>query len=527
MATTFGRPIKVAGMSQPKLKDKEILGAAVLNKGMISTIDPADLPDGALSLAKNVRVRYDKTSRRYGKATFLGTKPDSLKIRRIIDLQSGFSSYYIRITNTGVHYATTDAWTALSGTLNAGDQDFIDVTAVLGSLIIANGKNRLQKVDINAGTVADLGTIAPRARYCTGFADRVVAAATGDSPESLATLYWSANRVIDEWDAVEDISAGNKQLAISSSGSHDPITGIFGFTNVMIIPRGKSIWLATSKPIASDPFNLYEAVPGIGADIGASIAVAKNGIMFLSVEHKMVYKYIPGQAPIPIGEAIADQIVSGIEDPNTIFATYNKYEDEYTVGIPQSGSDVVRLWTWNERTQAWVYDEQDNISAAGVVGILSAYTAIDDLTGTIDALTGTIDALSVSPVVTPTLVVGDSSGNLEIETTTEDDDDGDVAYTMEIRSKEYRIPKDDVMVSEIRLMYNGVKAGTLTLQYSKDGGSTWTTAKTHTIVASNNQKFMYKKPIKAERFMWRVTSTDGLLDVTEYEVYIYEAGETR
>ena len=38
--------------------------AARLNKGMVTTIDPVDLDDDTLTLAVNVRVRFDKTVRR-------------------------------------------------------------------------------------------------------------------------------------------------------------------------------------------------------------------------------------------------------------------------------------------------------------------------------------------------------------------------------------------------------------------------------------------------------------------------------
>src|SRR3990167_9149581 len=152
MARVFGRPGFIVDMPAPKKPDEEqVLAIGVLNKGMVSSVDPADLDDATLSICKNARVRFDKTSRRFGESTY----------------------YTIRVTNTGVHYSDgTSAWAAVSGTLSGGDQNVVSAAIVLDTLILANGVNRLQKVDLSAG-LSDLGAIAPIARFVTGFADRV------------------------------------------------------------------------------------------------------------------------------------------------------------------------------------------------------------------------------------------------------------------------------------------------------------------------------------------------------------------
>lgn len=519
-------PKPVMGVAPFKLVDKTPLASAVINKGMVTSIDAGDLPNDALSVAKNVRIRYDKTSRRFGKSTYLGTKPNALAVKRLYShILGDYSAFYIRVTNSGAHYYSSGAWVALTGSLSGSDGRIVDMASVLGTIVLANGVDKLQKVDVGAGTISDLGTVAPTARYVAGFADRVIAAATGVSDKSLAYVYWSGNRNIDEFDALEDTSAGNKEIATSSSGTVDPITGLFAFSTVGILPRQNSLWLFTKQPIASDPLNFYEAIPGVGADIPGAIALTKNGIIFFSYKHKMVYRFVPGADVEEIGIAVANEMVSGIDDPNGITSCYDPHNKEYHVAIPQS-DDSYKIWTFNERTNAWSYDVVEDVASVNVVEVLSEYTSIDDLTGTIDALTGTIDDLSVTPISTPTLVVGQTDGTLLVEDSSVDEDN-EVAYTMEVRSKEFNIPRVDTVVAEIRIGYNGVAAGTLTLQYSKDGGTTWTTAKTHTIVEADNQQLQYNKQIRCRRFMWRITSTDGLLDLIEYEVHIYEGGESR
>ena len=49
MARVFGRPRPIVDLPAPKKLDEEqVLATGVLNKGMVSSIDPADLDDATL-----------------------------------------------------------------------------------------------------------------------------------------------------------------------------------------------------------------------------------------------------------------------------------------------------------------------------------------------------------------------------------------------------------------------------------------------------------------------------------------------
>ncbi len=521
MAKVTGRPVKKKGLRALAPAPQKTLAAAVLNKGMASSVDPAELPDSALSVARNVRVRFDKTSRRFGKAAFGGAAPDALRIRRIIEFSRGNTSYFIvRVTNTGVRYTAIDgtSWTALAGTLSASNNQHIDHAIVFEKdLIIADGVDRLQLADLETNTLADLGAVAPRASFVTGQSERVVAA-------NHDTVYWSGNRNITEWDAAVDESAGNTRIDTSPVVNRDPITGIFGLANILIIPREQSIFLATKKPIASNPFNFYNSVPNIGADTPGSIVLTDRGIAFISMRHGTAFSYTPGQRPEDIGLPIWTELVDNAEDLSRISAAFDTYNKELVFLVPTSTS-VTRMWIYNFRNKSWSYDEQSNLSEVAYITSLLNYTSIDALTGTIDALTGTIDDLSVTPTPRPRLYVGTTAGVIQNEVESAEDDAG-TNYTMEIRSKEYRIPELDVVVSQIRVDYEATSADTLILQYSVDSGTTWVTAKTITTTVGGPQFIRYKRQIRTRRLMWRVTATAGLLDILEYEVKISAGGES-
>lgn len=523
-----GIPRPIRGLNPHRLEELKLFTSAVLSGGMFTSIDPADIPDEGLSLARNARVRLDKVSRRVGKSVFSASAPNSDQVKKLIRIEeSSGSVFVIRLTQEGGHYTEGSSWTALSGTLSGGKL-FIDHTVVSGNLIISNGTDKLQKVDLSAGTISDLDSSAPKARFVTGFADRIIAASVGDTAEGMSTLYWSGNRNYTEFDAAEDISAGNKPLPVSGSEDIDPISGLFGLTTVMIIPREKSIWLSTKQAAATDPLNPYSVVSGIGADIPSAIAKTESGIIFLSVQNEGIFDYTPGvQLGIDgdVGWKVSNDLLTDVEDSAAVFSAYDKYNKEYLLGLPNSDFDAVKLWVWNRKTQGWSYDEVGNASAVLPHSRYVNYTSIDDLTGVINDLTGTIDELSATPKSESVILLGCNDGVVLEEDSTVVQDNS-VDFTFELRSKEFKLPVKSMVVGEINFEYNCTTSGTVTISYSRDGGSNWTTAKEVVLEVGEGKLAKYKKALRSKRLMWRLTSTDGIFDIINYEVHHYASGES-
>ena len=524
-----GTKVPWRGMNPHKLQEDTKFASGFLNKGMWTNIDPADIPNEALTVARNARIRYDKTIRRNGKSVYGAAAPNADQVKRLIEYKTNKDSIYlIRLTQAGGTYTEGTAWTSLTGTLSGGT-NYIDSAIIQDTLVISNGVDRIQKIDLSLATISDLDSLAPRARFVTGFAERIVAASVGNTPSGMSTVYWSGNRKLTEWDAVEDISAGNKPIDISARDSSDPISGLFGLTNVLIIPREESIWLATKQPIASDPLNTYSAIPGIGSDLPGSIARTESGIIFVSMSNGAVFDYTPGQiitGDSDLAFSVNDDLLNDIVDSAIVFSDYDRSNKEYLLGIPATDFSSCKLWMWNRITKGWSYDEVDDASAVISHVRFSNYTAIDDLTGTIDALTGTIDSLSNTPINETVILLGYNDGVI-LEEDSSVVQDNTVDFTFEARSKEFKFPELDTLLSEINWEYNGITTGTLTIQYSKDSGVTWTTAKTHTILVQDAAFVKFKKPIKARRIMWRITSLDGDFELINYEVKVYASGESK
>ncbi|KKL24405.1 hypothetical protein LCGC14_2415660, partial [marine sediment metagenome] len=326
MARVIGRHLKkMPGLRSGRLPKEIPLAVAVANGGMVANIDPADIKNNQFVVVRNARIRRGKTTRRFGKSLFLPTKPNSLTIVKIFDHKIGeFSFFRVRLTypsdtSTNAYFTSGSGWTALVGDMTSKPTD---VATILGVLVVANGTDRLRKFDLEAATISDLGSLAPRAKYVTGFSERAVGANVGGSDEAVETLWWSGNRNLSEYDALEDISAGNKRLDTSPRAIVDPIMGVFGFSSVMIIPRERSIWLATQNPDASNPFNTFRAVPGVGTDLPGSIAIGKEKIIFVDARTRDVTIYSPGQPIQSIGGPIRDAILANITDPGALVSAY-------------------------------------------------------------------------------------------------------------------------------------------------------------------------------------------------------------
>lgn len=523
-----GVPVPTKGL------EERLFASALVNGGMNTILDKADIKDNELTLAKNARVRDDKTERRDGSKLYTPSRPNTNAVQLLFEFRTGRDAKtLLRVTAGDVHTSDETVWTILTGSLNGGKSDVPHAAIVLNTPIIANGVDRLQKVDLDESTVGDLDDKAPRARFVTGFFNRVVAASTGNSGDGLVTVYWSADRKIDEFDPVVDQSAGFSPIIESPADFSDFITGVFGMANVLILPRERSIWLANKQPSAQNPFNFFNSVPGLGCNVPSSIAFTKSGIVFFDTISENVWDYAPGGRPQAIGEKVRRDIIKNLIDPVRIVSGYLPGETEYYLGIP-SDANTMRIWVYNFKTQGWAYDELDDVSTLFVRILESGTTTFDALTGTFDALTGTFDDLSDSPIESSRVYYGMTDGNILVQDdTVEIDNSGgagvgrpDAAFDFIMESKEFKFPSVETSLSYLEFEYTATVAGSTNIEYSKDGGNTWIVAKTVKLVDDGLvQTLKYKRSVRTKRLMWRLKSPTSNFKLLNYEVHVFPGGE--
>jgi hypothetical protein len=521
--------------SPPDLQSFKFAEAQV-NKGMVTMIDPADIDLGAMQLIKNATVRFDRTSRRPGSILLLPVKPNGDPVLRLASIKTkDNTSYTLRFTPSSIHSRGSVAWTALTGTLAGGAKDRIQTAVVQDQLIFTNnGANNIQVVDFLLGSFGDLGN-APNYRYVTGFFNRALGANLAENSE--VQVGWSADGDITEWDPLVDETAGSSPILESPADLSDFITGLFSWTNMGVLLRERSLWTIQKQAIPQNPFFFSTAVPGIGCDSPYSAQIIGTSIGWLDRRTGTVYSWTPGQMPQPIGRPIEKSILSNVDDPQSIFSSYDPIQNEYSICIPQAGSKYVNVWTFNLRNNTWARNEYYALTTIDDLDLATAGLTIDELGDVpIDQLTGTIDDLSPSATIVSTRVYGRDDGSIaQAEVNTDLDAEHTdfptgIEYDTILISKEFSIPEDDIYVAEIVIEYEAQRGGQFLIEYSKNGGATttsWRTAKTvNPTVLGEPRLLIVRRMIRCRQFAWRLTAKAGLFDVLSYEVHCYPSGKS-
>lgn len=507
----------------------QLLASARPNEGMVTDLDSTDISNESFQDLKNTRVRLDKTSRRLGTVLWTPTKPDSNKVLLIaVWKKNDGTKFIIRFTPTTINRRGVGTWTLLTtGTaLTGGANDRFQAVTIIDEFCFTNGVDRIYKLNTGASTY-DVIASAPKAKYITGFSNRLIAAnynVDGGNPAAGADIGWSGDKNITVFDPLVDPSAGRSPLLESTSDLGDFITGVFGDKNVMIVLREQSIWLATKNPSASNPFNFQAVVPGLGCNAPYTAKVVPGGLVFYDAKSGAVWIYPVGGSPerISFGK-VEKEISRGITDPNLLFSSFAAKNLEFELCAPVTGSTLVKKWIYGLTTKAWSYDEVDNLTSISDPDYAAPQLAIDDLQGTIDQLVGTIDSLVAASIVTTSHLIGKSDGTILEEDKDATTDNG-VSFTTDFVSKDYKLPVVSANVAQMRFEYECEKAGTLTLSYSVDKGKSYKTAKSVTMKIGSRQLLLFSKNIRARQIRWKLSSSNGLWSLLDYEIHYYPGG---
>lgn len=516
-----------------------ILAEARVNGGMVTSVDPTDLESNQAQYLRNMRVRFDKTLRRPGYTTFGPTAPNANKVLKVVTVKDDLgNATTLRFTKAGVHKLSGGAWTAITGTLAGGDSDRISVIVLEGKFyFLNNGADEIQAINGALTTFADLGN-APRYKFGTGFYERIVGANRVNV--SSVELGWSGQLNPTVWDFPTDISANSMFLVESPSDLGDHISGVYGITNYLVIPRERSIWVCTKNPQPQRPFNPYNAAPGVGTNLPYTVAVWEGGIIFADARTGTVWLYTVGERPEPIGRPNDKLFYRQLAQVgfNDAFASYDPVLNEYTVVLPIPGSGVYPAWTYNFRTKSWSYDEYPiTVWSLQDFDFASGYISIDELLGTIDGLQGTIDSLSPPANQIPTRAFGMSNGTIIAETrdTPSANTDNGTSFSSDFVSKWFQLSIDDQAVGHVRIDLQFESDGEVEFFYAINGedfGDTksvpdprWK-AYTNKHSDQRTETFIIPLNVRCRSFAFKLKATSGRYAIVEYDVTTYGLGRS-
>ena len=535
--------------------------------GMNSYIDPADLPNSQASVSQNSRTKADYTSRAPGTFNLSGTLPNTQPVLLFTEWNRfDGTTVLLRFTRSRVDKYSSGTYTQITGTLNGTNKDGIRFaqTADASSdyfIFSNNGADKIQVLNSIPSTFGPLSsstTINTKYKYICVFFNRVVGAnrtQSVSSPVSAANpvlIGWSGDFNFTEWNPANDISAGSTPLVEAQSDYADPITGLFAFASVMLILRERSLWIATKRPVASNPFAFQAAFPYVGCDTPGSATQMKNGIVWYDYRTNQVYVYEVGSSPREIGSPVKNNIQSAITDKDLVWGSYDQVTNTYFLTIPSTSSTNTRIFHYNFDTNSWGYDNKEN--AYGVYPIDGGISRLnyDQITGTYAQLAAAVsdyDAIGITAESPSVNYIGYSNGVINYEDSEADNyflstETTGINFLLEATdnyilleesnagpldwiSKIYRLPSGDQMISRLMVLFKPVRGGKFIVSYRKDFTS-WVAYKTVTFDATQGRTRAYfTKLIRANEFQWRIICDKGDIQLLEYKIDISASPEDK
>ena len=482
--------------------ENSVIEVGSVKNGMWVDVAREEIPKGAIHLGINARIRHRGIVRREGTAAVL-PKPDSHEVvKSFTFVRENGDVYLIRIDASEIHVSTGGSWVLYTHPFVGYNRAYTNAQ-YLDRAFIANGTNRVMEINFGTTTVAEIAN-APVAKFITSFADRIIAANIDTDKPYL--IKWPTITNPSDWTG---LGSGEEPLIQTDDDLSDAITGVFGFGQVLIILRNRSMWIGERQPSADKPFSFRQLFPGIGCDMPYAAVRAGNGIIFPNSQEKTVYYWEPGARPQPINMQVEEQIFKNLSDPLDARGAWDTQENEYHLGIPTlPGSGLLtETWVFARKYNAWTVDTSPAFTSLDAAAPSSGgEIAIDDLVGTIDGLGATaINSLknSAGRIIT-TVMKGTIDGEL---VSLRKDLDGDYSggtFNTEIVGPNIGGLSQRRTLKEFGIMACIGNGATLYLSWGKTP-TTWQDQKIYNISVACEKPFkMRHKSLSGDNLYWRV-----------------------
>lgn len=450
------------------------------SKGLVVDRPGEFVDTRSLTNTWNMDVRRNLIQKRAGTVAIGASLGE--RIMRYFELVVGNTTRLIRVGLTEVEALNkaTSTWSSVTASALTGTtSDPVSFTFPLLSgakvAVFTNGVDAIRKIGA-AGNDASLGGTPPKAKYVRAIGPYLVLGHIIDGGNTYySRVQWSDTGDPETW------SGGN---AGSIDLVEDPgdITGLGLFGNHLAVHKNESIYIG-QLVTTEDVFRFDRRPTGVGTAAEATIANLPTGEhVFLA--HDGIHSFDGSYAPLieaPIQEEIRDSI-----NPSAIHLSCGMVLEEiseYWCAVPIGDSDVPStIYKYNWKTGQVYKDLRTNMTA------MSFY--IDTSEATWDSMYGTWDSQSViwDSVSLQTsnkrILFGDSSGNSTYKVEGSSSDSGAALSanfeTKDFNANDFGLPDMDTMMRWKGLEMWAV-GGTVTIEYSTDGGESWVLVGTQTL----------------------------------------------
>lgn len=464
---------------------------SILLKGGINVSTPAEyIDDQSLRNSINFEIARDLIKKRNGTTELgdvsTGTEKTIMCGREFV--RSG-TKYNIRVGldkieryNTG-----TGAWVDITGTDLTGtiaDNHNTAVPLLSGDEIIciANGVDAIRKWTASGNTAA-LGGTPPVAKFIQEYKTYLVCANIAGGTDVSQRVQWSDTADPENW------STGNAG-AVDLVEDGEAISGLNIFGDYLAVHKDSSIYLGALVS-SSAIFQFVRKSTGSGTVANNSIQNLPTGHqIFLASDGIRLFNGISSPLiPSPINDEIRDELNS--QYAYTAWSVIVKEKDEVWLGIPiGSQTQGETVYKFNYVTGTLYKDERAGANAAW-----NASSAIskswDNFTNTWDEETTSWNQRTLNTGSTYTNI-GFSNGEVHIVDLGTLSDNGEIIDA-------YFITKDfqnsQQVVSRWKGMELWARGGSVSVEYSIDGGNTWIECSNSPVTLSSEFP-TYESPIK-------------------------------
>lgn len=381
----------------------------------------------------------------------------------------------------------------------------ISSTILNDYFIFTNGKDVMKK--FNGTTVADLGGSPPIAKWVIAFRQRLVVCGTTEGGQDYPfRVRWSSIGTIETW------SGG-------TSGYQDVLDTVDWCVCLHLIGtrcflwKEKTIWEVLYVG-GTGVFDIRKTIDNIGTFAGKSLV--GYGTFILAYGPTSVYTFdqtsIESQSDsiFPLLFETGEKIIN-LAYVNRVNAIHVEETGEYWISFPTTTSTPDTLLKLNLKEKSWVRRNDLNITALGYYESTASKDTWASASGTWATYVGSWRSKALSGS-SPVILLGDNSGQIY-----KDDhatkDSGEMVFET----------KDFIFGHATRLAECRVEArqGAFTLEYSTDGGSSWSTAQSFAYQSSWTE-FNMPLNVTVQTIRFRLKTSAGDFEMRWIEPWYIE-----
>jgi hypothetical protein len=359
---------------------------------------------------------------------------------------------------------STTSWDDKTGgsDMTGGDTQYFDTAVAENTLVGTNYHNTLWKyVDGDAGRSV-LSASAPVCKFLEYLSPYLVAGYVTGGTNYHLKVQWTDTGDITDW------NTGNAGSALLAHDP-DPLRGLLNLNEYQAAYKKNAIYLGR-KVDTSDviKWDLVEVGTGL---MNHRCVIEHQGLhYFMGMNDFRVFNGVRSQS---IGGPVRDRVFRqrNPDQDTAHWALHAKDYDEIWFFVVM-GSDTypANVYKYNYRNNFW-YEDTAPSYRHGVEWFRQASVTIDDLVGTIDAQAGIIDDY-LSTTNSPTYVFGDNSGQTIYGDRSVSNDNG-VAIDGRFETIDFVGETFERYKRWLQFDFWG-KGNEVTVSYSTDEGSTWT-----------------------------------------------------